>query len=57
MQHLTYMRMQHAKRLLETSDDILEIVAAEVGYSNAFVFSRAFKRWVGCAPAEYRGRR
>jgi AraC-like DNA-binding protein len=57
MQHLTYMRMQRAQRLLESTDDKLEIVAASVGYSNAFVFSRAFKRWVGCAPADYRRRR
>jgi AraC-like DNA-binding protein len=57
MQHLTYMRIQSAKHLLETTTDKLEVIAGRVGYGNAFVFSRAFKRWVGCAPAEYRGRK
>jgi len=55
MQHLTYMRMQRAQELLETSDDKLEVIAGAVGYDSALVFSRAFKRWVGCNPSEYRG--
>ena len=54
MQHLTYMRMQHAQDLLESSNDKLEVVAAQVGYENAIVFSRAFKRWIGRSPSEYR---
>ena len=56
MQHLTYMRMQRARSLLETTEDKLEVVAGNVGYANAFIFSRVFKRWVGCAPGEYRGK-
>lgn len=54
MQHLTYMRMQHAQELLESSNDKLEVVAANVGYESAIVFSRAFKRWIGRSPSEYR---
>lgn len=56
MQHLTYMRMQRARQLLETTSDKVEVVAGEVGYRDGLVFSRAFKRWVGCAPSEYRRR-
>ena len=56
MQHLTYMRMQRARHLLESTDDKVEVVAGEVGYGDGLVFSRAFKRWVGCAPTEYRRR-
>ena len=54
MQHLTYMRMQRAQELLEASNDKLEVVAAQVGYDSAIVFSRAFKRWNGRSPSEYR---
>ena len=32
-------------------------IALELGYAEASVFSRAFKRWVGCGPREYRQRR
>lgn len=54
MQHLTYMRMQRARELLEATGDKLEVVAEEVGYESALVFSRAFKRHAGCSPSEYR---
>jgi AraC-like DNA-binding protein len=54
MQHLTYMRMQRAQELLESSNDKMEVVAATVGYDSAIVFSRAFKRWIGRSPSEYR---
>jgi AraC-like DNA-binding protein len=57
MHHVTYLRMQHAQHLLETTDDKLEVVAPLVGYDSALVFSRAFKRWIGLTPSEYRTRR
>jgi AraC-like DNA-binding protein len=55
MQHLTCLRMELARRLLERENDKLEVVAASVGYANAAIFSRVFRRWVGVAPGEYRG--
>lgn len=57
MQHLTAMRIQRAQELLERTTDKLETVAADVGYESALVFSRAFKRWVGLGPSDYRQRR
>jgi len=54
MQHLTYMRMQRAQELLEKTSDKLDAVAPAVGYANAMVFSRAFQRWIGCSPTDYR---
>lgn len=57
VQHLTYIRMRHAQHLLETTDDKIEVVAAESGYECATVFSRAFKRCIGMAPSEYRMRK
>lgn len=57
MQHVTYMRLQRAQHLLETTDDKLEAIAAQIGYQSALVFSRAFKRWIGMNPTDYRQRR
>lgn len=57
MQHLTSIRIQRAQELLEKTTDKLEAIAPEVGYDSALVFSRAFKRWVGLSPSEYRQRR
>ncbi|MHA3774422.1 AraC family transcriptional regulator [Verrucomicrobiota bacterium sgz303538] len=56
LQQLTYIRMQRAQQLLETTNDKLEVIASSVGYADAFVFSRVFKRWIGCSPGEYRRR-
>jgi AraC-like DNA-binding protein len=57
MQHLTYMRIQRAQELLETTNDKLEAVAPEVGYESALAFSRAFTRCVGLTPSQYRAHR
>lgn len=54
MQHLTSLRIERAQHLLATTDDKVESIAREVGFENAPVFSRAFKRWVGRSPARYR---
>ena len=56
MQHVIYLRMQHAAKLLSTSEDKIETVAAAVGYENPFVFSTTFKKWVGWRPSEYRAK-
>lgn len=57
MEHVTYMRMQRAQELLETSDEKLDAIAPQIGYRSAVVFSRAFARVVGLTPTEYRERR
>jgi AraC-like DNA-binding protein len=57
MEHVTYMRIQRAQELLETTDDKLEAIAPQVGYHSAVVFSRAFVRVVGLSPSQYRERR
>lgn len=57
MEHVTYMRMQRAQELLETSETKLEALAPQVGYHSAEVFSRAFVRCVGMTPTQYRERR
>ena len=57
MEHVTYMRIQRAQDLLETTNDKLEAIAPQVGYHSALVFSRAFVRCVGMTPSQYRERR
>ena len=56
MQQVASIRMDVARRLLERTDDKLEVIANTVGYANAFIFSRVFKRVTGVSPAQYRGR-
>jgi AraC-like DNA-binding protein len=57
MEHVTYMRIQRAQELLETSGDKLDAIAPQVGYRSALVFSRAFVRCVGLTPSQYREHR
>lgn len=54
MHQVIYLRMQHAARLLATTNDKIETIATAVGYENPFVFSTTFKSWVGWRPSDYR---
>jgi AraC-like DNA-binding protein len=54
MQYLAQWRMQLAAAHLATSSAGLSEIAELVGYGSEAALSRAFKRWVGVAPAEYR---
>lgn len=56
MHHVIFLRMQHAAKLLATTDDKVETVATAVGYENPFVFSTTFKKWVGWRPSDYRAK-
>jgi AraC-like DNA-binding protein len=58
MQYLAQWRMQLAATLLSSTSHSLAEIAAKVGYGSETALSRAYKRWVGVAPAEWRrGRR
>jgi AraC-like DNA-binding protein len=54
--YLRTVRMQRAMRLLAETDHHLERIAEQVGYQDAFGFSKVFKRTVGVAPKEFRRR-
>ncbi len=56
MAHLTSLRIQAARALLANTDDKQEVIAQMVGYQSPIAFSRAFRRWAGCLPSEYRAR-
>ena len=54
--YLTWWRMTIAARMLRTNTDALSTVAAHVGYSSEFAFSKAFKRHFDESPGSYRRR-
>jgi len=54
MQYLAQWRMQLAATLLSGTSQNLAEIAERVGYGSEAALSRAFKRWVGMAPAEWR---
>lgn len=53
---LNDLRQQAAKRYLGESNQSVEDIAFVLGFSEAAPFVRAFKRWTGMAPIEYRRR-
>lgn len=53
---VTRLRMERARVLLEHTAWTLAELAAQVGYENAFAFSRAFKRETGQSPHAFRTR-
>ncbi len=50
-------RMLRAERLLETGDCAIKEVAAQLGFTDTFSFSRAFKGFSGLSPSEWRNSR
>jgi AraC-like DNA-binding protein len=54
MQYLAQWRLQLAARALAESSAKVATVAREVGYESEAAFSRAFKRFVGVSPAQWR---
>lgn len=53
-QHLTRIRMEHAKRLLNETKLKIYQICKEVGYSDQSYFSRLFKSLEGMSPFDYR---
>jgi AraC-like DNA-binding protein len=50
-------RYATAAAVLERTDAKILELALDLGYSDHANFTRAFRRWAGCAPREYRSRR
>lgn len=48
------LRLEQAKRYLQSTADSIENIALSVGYQNPGSFRRLFKRHVGILPADYR---
>lgn len=56
LHYLTVIRMQKARALLSTTSDNIETIAEAVGYSDAFSFSKVFKRITGIPPRDFRNK-
>lgn len=54
LNYLRTVRMQKAMAVLSESERSLEQIAQEVGYTDAFSFSKVFKRTVGKSPRDFR---
>jgi AraC-like DNA-binding protein len=54
MQYLAQWRIQLTASLLRTTTSSLAEISERVGYGSEAALSRAFKRWVGTAPATFR---
>jgi AraC-like DNA-binding protein len=54
LQYLARWRMAKAAQWLRETDDSLPQIAERVGYVSAVAFNKAFKRWHGIGPGEYR---
>lgn len=53
---LDRVRLEEACRLIMNSDARLTEVAYQLGFSGPSHFSRAFRRWIGMAPQQFRQR-
>jgi len=56
LHYLTTVRIQKAMELLSQTELNVERVAAQVGYQDAFGFSKAFKKLTGLPPRDFRRR-
>jgi transcriptional regulator GlxA family with amidase domain len=55
-EYVERVRVDAAKRLLETSEHNVDTVAASAGFGTPEALRRAFARRVGLSPREYRAR-
>lgn len=51
---LTQLRMEKAKEFLHSTTYTVQQISTNVGYSDEFTFSKAFKRYTGFSPVHYR---
>lgn len=55
--YVNQLRIQRAKHLLLTTDKSISTIAQEIGFEDAFYFSRIFKREAALSPQHYRDQR
>ncbi|ASP39371.1 hypothetical protein CHH28_12115 [Bacterioplanes sanyensis] len=53
-QQLDSARRQLAIHFLSASDDSIDAIASRLGYNDASNFGRAFRRWLGMSPRQFR---
>ena len=53
-EQLIHIRLTRATSFLQIHDLKLQAVAESVGYQDSYTFSKAFKKWSGVSPSDYR---
>lgn len=54
LDYIHSVRLSHAKELMLKTDQSLQSIAAQCGYFSSWTMSRAFKKYEGITPGEYR---
>ena len=52
--YITRVRIDEAKRLIRETKDTFDHIAEQVGYLNAKILARTFKKTEGILPSQYR---
>ena len=52
--YFTKLRIEHAARLLLTTELVLTEIATQCGYDNANYFNKVFRKYVGLSPGQFR---
>ena len=52
--HLEYKAMEIARQMLENTDVEIKQIAVILEYADASAFARAFRRWSGITPGQFR---
>ncbi|WP_299833907.1 GyrI-like domain-containing protein [uncultured Tenacibaculum sp.] len=55
--YLTRLKVENAAKILVYSQKEIKLIAEEVGYSDVFSFSKAFKKHFGISPSKYRNKK
>ncbi|MCX5883574.1 MAG: AraC family transcriptional regulator [Deltaproteobacteria bacterium] len=53
---LQQMRIETAKKILETRPDTVDAITQAIGYDNSSTFRKLFKKYTGLSPREYRNK-
>ncbi|NCB28568.1 MAG: AraC family transcriptional regulator [Clostridia bacterium] len=53
-QHVNFLRVERASRMLRDTDDPISEIALSVGFDNFSYFIKRFRACFGCTPSEYR---
>lgn len=53
---LQQMRIETAKKILETRPDTVDAITQSIGYENSSTFRKLFKKYTGLSPREYRNK-
>lgn len=51
---ITFVRLRNAKKLLRDTENSINEIAEQTGFSNGNVFIKVFKKWEGITPGRYR---